>query len=62
MFEFLLRRHISDTTLNQYRAELLERQELELLEGHLLLCPTCQLQLEDLFPRVAAPPLLQLCR
>jgi hypothetical protein len=62
VFEFLLRRHISDTTLNQYRAELLDRQDLELLEGHLLLCPTCQLQLEGLLPHVAAPPLLQLCR
>ena len=62
MFEFLLRRHISDTTLNQYRAGLLDRRDLELLEGHLLLCPTCQLQLEDLLPHVAASPLLQLCK
>jgi hypothetical protein len=61
VFDFLLGRHLSDTTLNQYRAGLLDRRDLEMLEGHLLLCPTCQLQLEDLLPRVAAPPFLQLC-
>jgi hypothetical protein len=62
MFEFLLRRHISDRTLKQYRAGLLDGPGEEMLEGHLLLCPTCQLQLEDLLPQVAAPPPLQLCR
>jgi hypothetical protein len=55
MFEFLLRRHISDTTLIQYRAGLIDKERFDMLEAHLLLCPTCQLQLGDLAPPVAAP-------
>ena len=58
MFEFLLGRHISDTTLIQYRAGLLDKKRFDMLEAHLLLCPTCQLQLGDLLPPVTAPGLL----
>ena len=61
MFEFLLSRHIPDRTLIQYRAGLLDKERSETLEAHLLLCPTCQLQLEDLLPSTAARGLLQLC-
>jgi len=61
MYEFLLGRHVSDVTLIQYRAESLDKERRELLEAHLLLCPTCQLQLEDLLPPVTVPDLLQLC-
>jgi hypothetical protein len=61
MFEFLLRRHMLDNTLIQYRAGLLDQQCSEMLEAHLLLCPTCQLQLEDLLPPTVAPRRLQLC-
>ena len=55
MFEFLLQRHLPDQTLSQYRARLLDPQSSDLLEAHLLLCPTCQLQLEGLLPPTAAP-------
>ena len=57
MFEFLLRRHISDTTLIQYRAGLIDKERFDMLEAHLLLCPTCQLQLGDLPASVADPRL-----
>jgi hypothetical protein len=50
MFEFLLRRHIPDWALRQYREGLLDRERSEMFERHLLLCPTCQLQIEDLLP------------
>jgi hypothetical protein len=61
MFEFLLGRHISDTTLIQYRAGLLDKKRFDILEAHLLLCPTCQLQLLDLLPPAAAYGLVHLC-
>ena len=61
MFEFLLCRHIPDRMLIQYRAGLLDKECSDTLEAHLLLCPTCQLQLEDLLPPTAVPGLLQLC-
>lgn len=61
MFEFLLSRHIPDRTLIQYRAGLLDRERSETLEAHLLLCPTCQLQLEDVLPPTAAPRHFDLC-
>ena len=50
MFEFLLGRHISDTTLIHYRAGLLDKKCFDMLEAHLMVCPTCQLQLLDLLP------------
>jgi hypothetical protein len=50
MFDFLLCRHLSDATLIQYRAGLLDQKGSDLLESHLLLCPTCQLQLANLLP------------
>jgi hypothetical protein len=40
---------------------LLDEKSYEMLEAHLLLCPTCQLQLEDVMPSTAASGLLQLC-
>ena len=61
MFEFLLWRHIPDRILIQYRAGLLDKDRSDALEGHLLLCPTCQLQFEDLLPPAMAGGLLQLC-
>ena len=61
MFEFLLRRHIPDRMLIQYRAGLLDKERSDTLEEHLLLCPTCQLQLGDLLPPTAVPGFLQLC-
>jgi hypothetical protein len=61
MFEFLLRRHLPERALIQYRAGLLDEKSYEMLEAHLLLCPTCQLQLEDVMPSTAASGLLQLC-
>jgi len=57
MFEFLLWRHIPDRILIQYRSGLLDKNRSDALEGHLLLCPTCQLQLGDLPPSVADPRL-----
>jgi hypothetical protein len=54
MFEFLLGRHISDTTLIQYRAGLLDKKRFDMLEAHLMVCPTCQLQLLDLLAPEAA--------
>jgi len=48
MFEFLLRWHIPDWALRRYRDGSLEHCDSERLENHLLLCPICQLQLEDL--------------
>jgi hypothetical protein len=53
MFEFLLQCHMPDRTLIRYRAGLLDKECSETLEAHLLLCPTCQLQLEDLLPATA---------
>ncbi|MGD0774481.1 MAG: hypothetical protein ABSC05_16835 [Candidatus Solibacter sp.] len=61
MFEFLLRRHLPDRLLIQYQAGLLDRECAHMLEAHLMLCPTCQLQLEDLLPPTAAGGVLQLC-
>jgi hypothetical protein len=61
MFEFLLRRHIPDRILIQYRAGSLDKDCSDALEGHLLLCPTCQLQLEDVLPPTAVPRLFDLC-
>ena len=61
MFEFLLGRHLSDTTLIEYRAGLLDKKHVDMLEAHLLLCPTCQLQLGDLAPPVAEFGFLHLC-
>jgi hypothetical protein len=61
MFEFLLWRHVPDRILIQYRAGLLDKERSDTLEAHLLLCPTCQLQLEDLRPPTVAPAILQLC-
>jgi hypothetical protein len=61
MFEFLLWRHISDRTLIQYRAGLLDKECSDRLDTHLMLCPTCQLQLEDLLPPTKTPGRLQLC-
>jgi hypothetical protein len=54
MFEFLLRRHLPDRLLIQYRAGLLDGEGYDMLGAHLMLCPTCQLQLEDLLPPTAA--------
>jgi hypothetical protein len=61
MFDFLMRRHIPDRILIQYRAGLLDKESADTLEGHLLLCPTCQLQLQDVLSPAAAPGLLLLC-
>ncbi len=61
MFEFLLWRHIPDRILIQYRAGLLDKDRSDELEGHLLLCPTCQLQLEGLLPPTPAPRVFDLC-
>jgi hypothetical protein len=61
MFEFLFWRHIPDRMLIQYRAGLLDKECSDTLEAHLLLCPTCQLQSEDLLPPTAVPGLLDLC-
>jgi len=38
MFDFLLRRHMPDRTLIQYRAGLLDKESSDMLEAHLLLC------------------------
>jgi hypothetical protein len=61
MFDFLLCRHVPDRMLIQYRAGLLDKECSNTLEAHLLLCPTCQLQLEDLLPPASALGLWQLC-
>ena len=50
MFDFLLWRHIPDEVLIRFRAGLLDQESFRALEAHVLLCPTCQLQLEDLLP------------
>lgn len=62
MFDFLLRRHMPEKTLIEYRAGVLDKESSEMLEAHLLLCPTCQLELEDLMPPTFTPGLLQLCQ
>ena len=62
MFDFLLWPHMPERTLVEYRAGLLDRQSAEVLEAHLLLCPTCQLELEELLPPTCAPGRLYLCR
>ena len=62
MFDFLLSRHIPDRMLIQYRAGLLDKERSDMLDAHLLVCPTCQLQLEDLLPPTVVPGQLQLCR
>ena len=56
MFEFILRRHIPDWALQQYREGSLDQKRSEALEGHLLLCPTCQMQMEDLLPPAKLGP------
>ena len=61
MFDFLLCRHVPDRMLIQYRAGLLDKECSNTLEAHLLLCPMCQLQLEDLLPPTPRPGPLQLC-
>jgi hypothetical protein len=58
MFEFLLQCHMPDRTLVRYRAGLLDTERSDALEAHLLLCPTCQLQFEDLLPPAMAGGLL----
>ena len=58
MFDFLLRRHMPNRTLIQYRAGLLDKECSDMLEAHLMLCPTCQLQFEDLLPPAMAGGLL----
>ena len=60
MFDFLLWRHVPDRMLIQYRAGLLDKECSDTLEAHLLLCPICQLQLENLLPPTAPSGLLQL--
>ena len=63
MFDFLLSIHMPKSAFIRYRAGLLDRESSELLETHLMLCPTCQLQLENLpvpidaprFPRPCSP-------
>ncbi len=50
MFDFLLHEHIPMKSLIDYRARSLDNNSREMLEAHLLLCPTCQIQLEDLLP------------
>jgi hypothetical protein len=62
MFEFLLERHVSDATLMRYRARSMDKKRFDMLEAHLLLCPTCQLHLGDLPPSVGDPGFLHLCR
>lgn len=62
MFDFLLWPHMPERALTEYRAGLLDQKSAEILEAHLLLCPTCQLELEDLRPPTVAPRLLRLCR
>jgi hypothetical protein len=61
MFDFLLRRHIPDTALIQFREGFLDVDRSKILEAHLLLCPTCQLQMEDLLPAASAIISMQLC-
>ena len=61
MFDFFFQSHLPERALVEYRAGLLDKKRLEMLEGHLLLCPTCQLQLEELLPPAAAAPALHLC-
>ena len=61
MFDFLLRWHMPERALIEYRAGLLDKECSDILEAHLLLCPTCQLQLGDMPPPVAALGLLHLC-
>jgi hypothetical protein len=51
MFDFLRWHHVPDRALIEFRAGLLDKECSEMLEAHLLLCPTCQLQLVDLIPR-----------
>jgi hypothetical protein len=62
MFDFLLRCHLPEQTLIDYRAGLLDKRSFEMLEEHLLLCPTCQLQLEELAYKAAGPGLLHACQ
>jgi len=61
MFEFLLRRHLPDRVLIQHRAGVLAGKSSGLLEAHVMLCPTCQLQLEDLLPPTADHAFLRRC-
>jgi hypothetical protein len=59
MFEFLLSSHMPEKTLIHYQAGLLDKERSEMLEAHLLLCPTCQLQLVSRL--TAASRLPQFC-
>jgi len=61
VFEFLLWRHMPEKTLIQYQAGLLDKERSEMLEAHLLLCPTCQLQWENVSRPAAASSLPQFC-
>jgi hypothetical protein len=61
MFDFLLWQHVSDRALIEWRAGSLDNTRSAIMEDHLMVCPTCQLQLEDLLPRTEAPGLLELC-
>ena len=55
MFDFLLRSHMPDRALILYRAGLLDNESFDILETHLMVCPTCQHQLEDLMPPTEVP-------
>jgi hypothetical protein len=50
MFDFLLRSHMPDRALIRYRAGLLDTESFDMLEAHLMVCPTCQRQLQNLMP------------
>jgi hypothetical protein len=60
MFEFLLGNHMPDRALIRYRAGLLDENSCQMLEAHLLLCPTCQIQAGALPPLTAASGIPQL--
>ncbi len=55
MFDFLLEPHMPESALVQFRQGSLDWKRSQLLEAHLSLCPTCQLQMDDLFPQPPAP-------
>jgi hypothetical protein len=39
-----------DRALIRYRAGLLDTESFDMLEAHLMVCPTCQRQLQNLMP------------
>jgi len=59
MFDFLLRRHMPDRAWILHRAGLLGKERADMLEAHLMICPVCQLQFEDLVPPTPAPVFLR---